>query len=187
MGKVVFVGGIHGVGKTTFCNKLTEIYNGSLKHLSASEIIKKYKNYAFKEFEHKKVKDIDINQKLLIEGLKKEREKDNILLDGHFVLLDEKGNIKRIGIETYMALQVNGIILLLDKPKEIIKRLNIRAPNHSFTINLLETMQDEELSWAKEVAKILKLPFKEINFNQCNTYEDCLKESINFISAYIND
>jgi adenylate kinase len=91
MNKVFFIGGIHGVGKTTFCKQLITNLN-NFKHLSASDIIKKYKNSD--EFDTKRVKDIDKNQLLLINGLKKEKKDSNILLDGHFVLLDKEDNIK---------------------------------------------------------------------------------------------
>jgi len=186
MGNIIFIGGVHGVGKTTFCSKLIERISKNLRHISASEIIKKYKN-STKEFVYKKVNNISNNQELLIEGLKKERENTDILLDGHFVLLDKEGNTQRIDLNTYKNIQIKSILLLVDEPENIKKRLNQRTLNNAFTIDLLKAMQSEEIDWAKEVANQLYLPIKIINLNQCKEYEDCLTESIKFISAYIND
>lgn len=42
--QIIFVGGIHGVGKTTLCKKIESRYN--MEHFSASNLIAKEKTEA---------------------------------------------------------------------------------------------------------------------------------------------
>jgi len=160
MNKVCFIGGIHGVGKTTFCKQLIANLN-NFKHLTASEIIKKYKNSD--EFDTKRVKDIDKNQLLLVNGLKKEKKNSNILLDGHFVLLDKEDNIKKIDINVFKELDLNCIIILIDNPQNIKNRLDKRGKN-TLNIEILKKMQELEIQHGKEIAATLNIPYLEVNF-----------------------
>ena len=66
--KVIFVAGIHGVGKTTGCMAVAEELG--IPYYTASQIIKGEKASAVVE-QSKLVADIDENQRLLIQGVSK--------------------------------------------------------------------------------------------------------------------
>jgi adenylate kinase len=173
--QVVFIGGIHGVGKSYFCSKLQNKLN--IAYYSASEIIKKYKNFLST---NKKVSDIEMldNQQLLIQGLnyiKKSNEK--LLLDGHFVLLDKNDNIIRIPQDTFEYINPQKIILFIDTPQNIYQRL-LDRDNKTYDVNLLDDMQQEEINQAKIVAKQLKIPCIIIDINELDDIEQLLYSEI---------
>jgi adenylate kinase len=175
MNKICFIAGIHGVGKTTFCKELEKKLS-NFKHVSASDIIKKYKSSD--EFVTKKVKDINTNQLLLINGLKQEVKNSNILLDGHFVLLDKENNIKKINVDVFKKLNIDCIIILTDSPSNIQNKLNKRG-NNNFNIELLKKMQDVEIEWGKRVANKLNIPYLELDLSQ---KEFSIKNIVQFIN-----
>lgn len=65
MKNIIFIGGIHGVGKGTLCEKVCNKLN--IKHLSASEVLKWEE---ISEKENKLVKDFTLTQNRLITNLK---------------------------------------------------------------------------------------------------------------------
>ena len=85
--KIIFLGGVHGVGKTSLCNKMCEEL--SIEGYSASNLIKRVKNVKFPTNKHSE--EINGNQDTLIVAVNKYiRCKTACLLDGHFCLLNEK-------------------------------------------------------------------------------------------------
>lgn len=102
--QVIFFGGIHGVGKSYFCTKLQNDFN--VRYYSASEIIKQYKTFLSTK---KQINDIEMldNQQLLVQGLNYiKQSNEKLLLDGHFVLLDENDNIIQ-GFSKYKSTKGN--------------------------------------------------------------------------------
>jgi hypothetical protein len=72
---LIFVGGIHGVGKTTLCKKLTEELH--FNHYSASQLIKMLKSEnGDGDNKNKGVKNIDGNQDLLITAINQYLDKN---------------------------------------------------------------------------------------------------------------
>ena len=69
--KIIFVGGIHGVGKTTLCRKISEKL--LLKHFSASDLISNLKSENIAK--DKKVSDVNENQNILLESIKASERK----------------------------------------------------------------------------------------------------------------
>jgi adenylate kinase len=63
--KIIFIGGVHGVGKTFLCNTVREELD--IDHYSASDLIKKVKNVKFPTNKH--IKGIGGNQNALIIAL----------------------------------------------------------------------------------------------------------------------
>lgn len=95
---IIFIGGVHGVGKGTICQKIKEKLD--FTHLSASEVLKwdDFKN----EKGDKRVENVSTTQQRLIENLKNiVNPQKKYLLDGHFCLLkkdkfDRKSSSKSI-------------------------------------------------------------------------------------------
>ena len=81
---MIFVTGIHGVGKTFFSQKLATKLG--VKSYTASKLISDESSKVTK-----KVYDVDTNQKILIRALK-EIKASQYILDGHVCLIDEEEN-----------------------------------------------------------------------------------------------
>jgi len=154
---IIFIGGIHGVGKGTICKKLSQKY--SFIHLSASEVLK-WKEIS--KIENKTVKDFESTQERLIYGLSQIVKPDKkYLLDGHFCLLNAKGIPERIPEITFSKINPSAIIIITCELQTILNRLENRD-NKKYDIAILRKMQDLELEFAKEISLKLDLPFFNI-------------------------
>ena len=61
--RIIFVGGVHGVGKTHFCQKLTEKFD--VEHVTASSLIRRHIALS----KSKDVEDVKVNQSILVTEL----------------------------------------------------------------------------------------------------------------------
>lgn len=148
---VIFVSGIHGVGKSYFCNIMKKRLD--VESYSASQLIAARRNEGFSE--NKFVSDIDDNQDLLVEAIDELREAGKeFILDGHFCLFNESGEITRIPRNTYMILKPDIIILLTEQP-EIIADRRLKRDNVCQDVSEIVKFQTEEESYAKEIAEQL--------------------------------
>lgn len=169
-----FIGGIHGVGKTTFCKLLTERI-GYL-HYSASSLIKEYKNLE----KDKKVDKVNENQDILITAIKNTFNiQNNYILDGHFCLLDTKNQIIEVPFSTFETLNLKKIIVLKDSSCNIHEKL-LKRDKINYDIDLIENFQDKELSYSKKIANLLNIPYKVFDIHSD------IAEVINFITLLIN-
>lgn len=152
-GKIIFWGGVHGVGKSTFSKSVTDKYP-DMESLSCSTIIK-WENPAIKE-----VGDVGETQNALLANLPYFIDQDkNYLLDGHFCLLTEQGTIERVPMEVFEAMSPSLMIVLVEDPAIICQRLNKRD-SHDYTLELMTEFQEEELKYALEVAETLGVPIE---------------------------
>lgn len=148
---MIFVSGIHGVGKTYFCNEVKEKLG--INTYSSSKLIAEKRNKGFSA--DKTVANIDENQLLLLEAIEQLREQgEEFILDGHFCLLDKDGYISRIPMETYTSLKPDKIILLIEKPSVIVAR---RLQRDGVVVKEadIDSFQREEMTYAEEVASKL--------------------------------
>lgn len=149
----VFIGGVHGVGKTMFLD-------GVLKPLgfatfSASDLIKRHKQMIRKD---KTVSDIAGNQKSLIVESSKEAARHRLYaLDGHFTLLSSEREVQPIPIEVFASLNPNCMILLLDSCEQIQMRLMARDGT-KWSKALINSFLREEDRQATKVAASLRIP-----------------------------
>lgn len=105
---IIFVGGIHGVGKTTICNNLSNEL--SIEHYSSSNLISMLDSERIKQ--DKRVEDIQDNQNMLLEAIKYFLDKDTFyLLDGHFCLINSDNIIQKVPVKVFELLGIKGIIL----------------------------------------------------------------------------
>ena len=137
---MIFVSGIHGVGKSYFCNIMKKRLD--VESYSASQLIAARRNEGFSE--NKLVSDIDDNQDLLVEAIDELRKAGKeFILDGHLCLLNESGEITRIPRNTYMLLKPDVIILLTEKP-EIIADRRLKRDNICQDVSEIVEFQNEE-------------------------------------------
>jgi adenylate kinase len=154
MKNIAFIGGIHGVGKSTVCRQICDRLD--LTHLSASELLKW--GDINEDAENKQVKDIQDTQDRLIVGLRNTIQTGKrYLLDGHYCLLNINGEIKNIPVDTFQMINPFSLNIILDDVSEIKKRLEVRDNKH-YDYDLLMRMQDNELQYAKYLSEKLNVP-----------------------------
>ena len=156
---MIFISGVHGVGKSYFCNLVKEATG--IECYSASSLIKERKQQGFPA--DKRVADIDANQLHLLAAVEDLRARlGEFLLDGHFCLLNTDGIITRISLDTFTTLKPEAIILLTEDPEVIAKRRKDRdGVEHKASD--IKAFQDEEIKYATEVAELLQVPLKISN------------------------
>lgn len=157
---VIFVAGVHAVGKTTLC-KQAEQAKG-IVHYSASGLIREEKASAVPE-QGKAVSEVNAPQQHLIRAVRRILPKHggNILLDGHFSLLLATGKIETIEVSVFHALGVERVVVLHDEPEAIAARW-IQRDGGTVDLAMVDTHQKEELHHARHVARVLAIPLAEI-------------------------
>ncbi|WP_428743498.1 ATP-binding protein [Tenacibaculum sp.] len=151
--KIIFIGGIHGVGKGTVCKELVQKLN--FEHLSASEVLRWDE---ISNLKNKKVQNFNTTQDRLLTNLKKiVKPNKKYLLDGHFVLLNSHGEPEKINESTFFGIDPESIILLTCEPKLILERLQQRDQS-KYKLNVLEKMQQMEIEHANYISKKLNIP-----------------------------
>lgn len=151
--KIIFVGGIHAVGKGTVCKKLSKKLN--FIHLSASQVLKWEE---ISDLDNKKVQDFITTQERLLTNLNKiVKPNTRYLLDGHFTLLNSLGEPEKIDEATFIEIQPELIILIICEPKIIFERLKQRD-DKIYNLSVLEKMQELEVEHAKHISNMLNIP-----------------------------
>ena len=150
--KAIFVGGVHGVGKTTFIMQLNQ--KMKLPYFSAGKLIKEFMNDSTS---NKEVRNLNLNQNILIESIKKKQiVTETYLLDGHFCILDSNLKIQEVPIEVFKNLNIKEIFLLIADPVVIQKRLKKRDKK-DYSLELIKDLQDNEKLVCKKYCKQLNI------------------------------
>lgn len=162
---ISFIGGIHGVGKSTICNDLCARLD--IEYLSASQVL----NWAEinTDAKNKKVNNILLTQDRLINGLcstvKKEK---HYLLDGHYCLFDRDGKVTKIPYETFKAINPVSLHLIIGNIETIKSRIEARD-KRTYEYEMLKDMQDQEIAYAKELSEKLKV---NLSIGRENDYQE---------------
>jgi adenylate kinase len=126
---VVFVAGVHGVGKTYLCERFAA--HSGIQHSSASTLIKEERQSANWE-SNKLVSDIDSNQAALTAAVKRiTADSKKLLLDGHFVLKKADGTLAAVHDDTFKDLNLSAVLLIEATPETVRQRLLSRDSNAS--------------------------------------------------------
>ena len=151
LGNVTFIGGIHGVGKSTICNQICKEIK--LEYLSASQLLK-WKDIN-EDAQNKKVKNISETQDRLILGLANNIQRGkSYILDGHYCLINSKNQIVNIPLDTFKLINPISLNIILGDIGEIKCRLETRD-NKLYDQDLLNRMQESELNYARQLSKAL--------------------------------
>lgn len=153
---MILIGGIHGVGKSYFCEQITN--KTGFKAYSASKLITELKNEQFKN--DKLIADIGGNQNYLLDAIDKITD-ENFMLDGHFCLLNAIGEVERIPRDTFLQLPIKAIIVIYDEVSKIVERLSKRDGILHSKLTF-DKFQNEEIIYAKEIAELLCVPFGSV-------------------------
>ncbi|WP_246016517.1 ATP-binding protein [Cohnella phaseoli] len=150
---MIFIGGIHGVGKTSLCKDVAKQYE--IPHFSASKLISNEKEEIYSH--NKLIPDIELNQDFLSNSLNRLTVNGWFLLDGHFCLLNQSSEITRIPLTTFSKLSPTSIIVLADLVSSIQERFSQRD-GYKFNSILLEAFQTAEIEYAREISNSLNIP-----------------------------
>ncbi len=173
---VSFVGGIHGVGKSTICRHICNEIN--LEYLVASELLKW--GAINTDAKNKKVNNINDTQNRLIIGLSNTIVKEkSYILDGHYCLLNAKNEIVDVPLDTFIQIKPVSLNIVLGDIAEIKERLEKRD-NKSYDKDLMSRMQESELKYAKQLSKVLGL---SLTTATTNGHSDLLKSLQNTFKA----
>ncbi len=162
MNKIVFVSGIHGVGKGTLCGALQQKLGYPI--YSCSDLIKQNSEYVESS---KVVSNAEKNQLALLAGLEK-IEDDVIILDGHFCLVGKENQIIELGFETFDAIRPDKIINVTCDEHIVYQRLMDRDGT-SLKVSVLKTLQQRECERSKDFARSRHIPIQ--NYQSGSVYE----------------
>ena len=146
---MIFISGVHGVGKSYFCDMVKR--NIAINTYSASTLITEKKKSCF--YSDKLIQDIDDNQQYLQDAIQELRHSEgNFILDGHFCLLNGEGVVTRIPSDTFTFLRPEAIILLTENP-DIVSNRRKERDGRDVSVKGIEEFQNEEKAYALEIAK----------------------------------
>jgi adenylate kinase len=159
--RIVFVGGIHGAGKTTVSRLLAGLLSAS--HITAGGLIRETASVAHTVtvgVGDKAVPDVDANQALLLRGLDLYRARIGvgpILLDGHFSLLDPSGAVVGIPMAVYHAISPAAVLLVEADAQTVHDRL-MRRDGAAAPLGTVSLLASRERECAEAVCAALRIP-----------------------------
>ncbi len=168
-----FLGGVHGVGKTSMCKEISEEFG--LKVISASEIIRAERTNPSPD-SRTAVSNVDGNQGLLIRGVQRfvTGAPGNYLLDGHFALRTLTGEIEKIDASVFQSLGVKGLVCLVDDPDAIARRLAARD-SEGHDVDAIAKLQAAELASAESVSRTIGLGLKVVQAFDGPSFDACFR------------
>lgn len=154
-GRVIFIAGVHGVGKTTLCSGISD--SQGFIHKSASQLIREAKASAIAR-NGKAVADIPGNQQLLIDAVSLITQSGKtLLLDGHLALLNSARRAEALPTKVFADLGIDGVVMIHDNPTSIVARIKQRDGG-GIGLDEIKALQAVENSRAKIVTDELGLP-----------------------------
>lgn len=153
----VFIGGIHGVGKTTICK---DCFIPLTYHwVTASSLINAY---GAETDRNKRVSNIKKNQEILIEQFSIEKKiYKRLILDGHYCLLNKNNQIEQIALDVFERMEFTNLILLKSDSENIVKRLSMRDTKQ-WDINFINQFQCQEERHAQYVSRELSIQLQTV-------------------------
>ncbi len=160
---IVFVGGVHGSGKSTLCRYLAGALPAA--HVTDGALIREAASAAHVVTvgaQNKAVPDVDANQAVLLRGLSafQARTADDsrvVLLDGHFTLMNPSGEIVDVPSEVFAAIAPIAVLLVETDTGVVQRRLAARAPDAP-AANVIAALAARERYRASATAEALRVP-----------------------------
>ena len=160
MNPIVFLGGVHGAGKTTIGRQLAVSLHTS--HVTAGHLIREMESAvaAAAANTSKVVADVDANQDKLLRGLAFYRAhigKGGIILDGHFTLFSSNETVAEIPLVIFRQIDPLALVLVETDAAVIHARLMKRdgkAPSHA----AIATLAASESGHALTISRSLEIP-----------------------------
>ena len=163
-----FISGIHGVGKSTLCQMISQKLN--IKQYSCSELIKNNSMYIETS---KMVANANDNQDVLLNAITKISDK-KILLDGHFCLINNAEKVIKLEHTIFEAISPKLIINVTCNEELIMNRL-LKRDGKCLSLDKLQELQEAEISSARQFSNSFKIPIYQY------TSEDPIEELVNIL------
>lgn len=175
MKKIIFISGVHGVGKGYVLKQISDQI--SFPCYSASSLIRSFNRYCD---ENKIVVNVSENQNVLLASISHNVKEELFVLDGHSVLINSNNEFEKVDVNTFKALNLCAIVNIYDEPSKIVERLKNRD-NKLYEEKYIEEFQNEELSYSLKLSKEFEIPY--LKFKNGND----LCEIINFVKEWFDD
>lgn len=157
---IIFVAGIHGVGKTFLGAPAAQQLG--IRHATASQLIREERGLQSWGAD-KRVSGLDENQAALISATRRlHYSGQQLLLDGHFVLRGTNGEFNEIDPQVFRDLQIGAVLLLEADIDVVIERLGARGDT-SWTSSELRTLAECEETHARRVSSALGIAFRNLH------------------------
>ena len=154
---MIFVTGVHGVGKTVYSELLSKSL-GIQKYSSGEILI----TAGIQKKADKSVKNVMDNQKILIKEIReKRRHTSDFILDGHLTLINGLGEFERIECRIFQELGITEIIYLLKNTSVVRKQLHDRDGIY-WNEKFIKEFVKYDLQYAAIVAERLNIPLHVI-------------------------
>lgn len=178
---MIFVSGIHGIGKSYYCKYLGERLG--VAAYSASTLINQ--NGVIQYSGYKKVNHILENQEYLIKAIKEKNQgNEKYLLDGHTCLINSKGRVIRIPYTTFEKIGMQAMIVLYGNIDWTYERIKEREKNVNWIEkDKLRHLQLEEIYYAEYIASSLSLPLTKVSVDM--KFSDIIESCAQFINSAI--
>lgn len=176
MNGVIFIAGVYGVGKSTLCERISQLT--SLPFYSAGDLISEQVEETYGA--NKKVRNKERNQNVLIECINKKMiEEPTIMLAGHFCILGNDNKPVELPADVYEKMNLSSIILLEAPSCKIIKHLEKRD-SKKYSRELIDDFIALERKRAMQISRTLNVPLKiySMSFSNDDTEKvlDFMKE-----------
>lgn len=144
---VIFLAGAHGVGKTYLGRVTAEILG--LRYATASSLIRDEIDGKQNWCKSKRTRNIESNQEALISAVSRILEEGDVtlVLDGHFVLRNESGDLTPLPSDVFKRLRLKSAILL-EAPASVVEA-RLRARGAPQSLENISELAEMELSNAK--------------------------------------
>lgn len=161
MSKILFLAGVHGVGKSTLAEFLSN--ETGMQFYSSSELIRAEKRAPVDS--GKSVVDPEDNQNYLINAIIKIiANRESLILDGHFTLWGSN-SIFNVPISLFERLPIAGSVVLFEEPEIICSRLRERD-SKEWEVSDISHRQEMESVRADFISNNVHFPLLKIKAHQ---------------------
>ena len=172
---IVFVAGIHGVGKTFLGAPVAERLG--IQHATASQLIREERG-SQPWTNNKRVTCVDDNQAALISAVNKLKlSGGTLILDGHFVLRGEGGAFIEISDTVFRDLRIDAILLLQSDAEVILERLQRRG-DKSWAVPELKALAMREVERARKIASTLSISLRLLDSPDEALFQDAVQSAL---------
>lgn len=169
---IIFIAGIHGVGKT-YLSVLTA-QQLEVIHATASQLIREERGMQ-SWTSNKQSDDVAENQSALISAVGRiKASHQNMLLDGHFVIRGDNNTYIPIDTNVFRDLNVDAVLLLETDDEIVFDRLTARG-DCSWSIEELASFADGETIHANQVSKTLEIPLYLLRSPSLSRFKDMVE------------
>lgn len=165
--KILFVGGVHGVGKSTLCDEIAPDLQAN--HVSSGDLLQW-------SGASKVVEDLVANQETILNALEHLNPKpETMLLDGHYCLLTDQGRAEPVPLRFFRHLNPVALLLVEADVEEISKRL-AKRDGSAPSMAALEELCKLEAKSAQRISEVLGLPLRIVSSNDADEAHQFLSE-----------